>query len=86
MGRLELPASRAGEAQRQKVIWLRATAESYAAKKTLVYCSEGSPSAFNPQVATDGTTFNNTRAIYNGLALATNSWPTASPCVRSSEP
>jgi len=38
-----------------------------AAPKSLVYCSEGSPSSFNPQLATDGTTYNNTRAIYNRL-------------------
>ncbi len=36
--------------------------------KTLVYCSEGSPSAFNPQITTDGTS-NNAAAhtIYNTL-------------------
>src|SRR3989344_2391594 len=28
------------------------------AAKTFVYCSEGSPSTFNPQIATDETTFN----------------------------
>lgn len=27
------------------------------AEKTFVYCSEGSPSTFNPQLATDGPTF-----------------------------
>ncbi|MGE0616694.1 MAG: ABC transporter substrate-binding protein [Bacteriovoracia bacterium] len=37
------------------------------AAKTLVYCSEGSPSTFNPQIATDGTTYTNTSAIYNRL-------------------
>lgn len=37
------------------------------AEKTFVYCSEGSPSAFNPQVATDGPTFNVTRQVYNRL-------------------
>lgn len=37
------------------------------AGKDLVYCSEGSPSIFNPQLATDGTTFNATRGIYNRL-------------------
>ena len=26
--------------------------------KTFVYCSEGSPSAFNPQITTDGTSNN----------------------------
>ena len=36
--------------------------------KTFVYCSEGSPSAFNPQITTDGTS-NNAAAhtIYNRL-------------------
>lgn len=39
-----------------------------AAPKTLVYCSEGSPSTFNPQLATDGPTFNaSSRAVYNRL-------------------
>lgn len=38
------------------------------AAKTFVYCSEGSPSTFNPQLATDGTTFNaSSRTVYNGL-------------------
>lgn len=35
--------------------------------KTFVYCSEGSPSSFNAQVASDGTTFNVTRQLYNRL-------------------
>lgn len=35
---------------------------------TLVYCSEASPSSFNPQLATDGTTFNaSSRIVYNRL-------------------
>lgn len=29
----------------------------FARSKTLVYCSEGSPSSFNPQIATDGPSF-----------------------------
>jgi dipeptide transport system substrate-binding protein len=38
------------------------------AAKTLVYCSEGSPSNFNPQIATDGTSFNaGSRQVYNRL-------------------
>lgn len=42
--------------------------QSLAAKKTFVYCSEGSPSIFNPQLATDGPTFNaSSRPIYNRL-------------------
>lgn len=36
-------------------------------KMTFVYCSEGSPSSFNHQLATDGTTFNATKPIYSRL-------------------
>ena len=36
--------------------------------KTFVYCSEGSPSAFNPQVTTDGTSNNaSTHTVYSRL-------------------
>jgi dipeptide transport system substrate-binding protein len=36
--------------------------------KTFVYCSEGSPTTFNPQLGTDGPTFNaSSRAVYNRL-------------------
>jgi dipeptide transport system substrate-binding protein len=35
--------------------------------KTLVYCSEGNPSSFNPQLVTDGTSLNATHPVYNGL-------------------
>jgi dipeptide transport system substrate-binding protein len=43
---------------------LAATAEA----KTLVYCSEGSPEGFNPQLFTSGTTFDaSSRQIYNRL-------------------
>ena len=39
-----------------------------AASKHLVYCSEGSPSGFNPQFYDDGTTFDaSSRALYNRL-------------------
>lgn len=42
---------------------------AHAAQKTFVYCSEASPSTFNPQLATDGPTFNaSSRPIYNRLA------------------
>ena len=41
---------------------------SGAIAKTLVYCSEGSPEGFNPQIATAGTTFDaSARPIYNRL-------------------
>ena len=35
--------------------------------KSFVYCSEGAPSSFNPQIAMDGTTYNATYPIYNTL-------------------
>ena len=39
-----------------------------AAKKTFVFCSEGSPSSFNPQLATDGTSFDaSSKTIYDRL-------------------
>jgi dipeptide transport system substrate-binding protein len=40
----------------------------FAQEKVFVYCSEGSPSTFNPQLAADGPTFNaSSRMIYNRL-------------------
>ncbi len=40
-----------------------------AAEKTFVYCSEASPSTFNPQLADDGPTFNaSSQMLYNRLA------------------
>jgi dipeptide transport system substrate-binding protein len=47
--------------------------------KTLVYCTEGSPKAFNPQIATDGTTYNHTRHIYNKLVEFENGKTTIIP-------
>ena len=35
--------------------------------KTLVYCSEGSPENFNPQINTTGTSLDAARHIYNQL-------------------
>lgn len=36
--------------------------------KVFVYCSEGSPTSFNPQLATDGASFNaSSRMVYNRL-------------------
>ena len=41
---------------------------NHANAKSFVYCSEGSPSSFNPQLVTDGTSTNATAAtIYNTL-------------------
>ena len=40
----------------------------FAQQNTLVYCSEGSPEGFNPQLYTSGTTFDaSSRQIYNRL-------------------
>lgn len=38
-----------------------------AQSKTLVYCSEGSPENFNPQINTTGTTFDANQPLYDGL-------------------
>ncbi|MBN9060637.1 MAG: ABC transporter substrate-binding protein, partial [Rhizobiales bacterium] len=40
---------------------------SMAEAKTLVYCSEGSPENFNPQVNTTGTSFDAARPVFNQL-------------------
>src|SRR5690554_2930245 len=48
-----------------------ALAAGAAQAKTLVYCSEGSPEGFNPQLYTSGTTFDaSSRPIYNRLFQA----------------
>jgi dipeptide transport system substrate-binding protein len=50
------------------IIGLLVFASSGRAAGTFVYCSEGNPSTFNPQLATDGTTFNAAgRTLYNQL-------------------
>lgn len=49
------------------ILILAITSVSLAQSKTFVYCSEGSPSSLNPQLASDGATFNITRQIYNRL-------------------
>lgn len=51
------------------IFFIGCTAEkSQKAKETFVYCSEASPAIFNPQLATDGPTFNaSSRTIYNRL-------------------
>lgn len=35
--------------------------------KTLVYCSEGSPASFNPQIVAEGTSLNTLHPVFNGL-------------------
>ena len=37
------------------------------AQNVFVYCSEGSPRMFNPQLASDGTSFDATKDVYNRL-------------------
>jgi len=44
-------------------------AEIKKTEKTLIYCSEGSPSGFNPQITEDGTSINAQNAIYNRLVM-----------------
>lgn len=47
---------------------LAAPVAAVAAPGTFVYCSEGSPRTFNPQMGSDGATFNaSSRPIYNRL-------------------
>ncbi len=46
--------------------FMGATSQAQAAK-TLVYCSEGSPENFNPQINTTGTTFDTTLQVYSKL-------------------
>ncbi len=55
------------------------------ASKTLVYCSEGSPSNFNPQLATDGTSLTaGSRQIYNRLVEFKYGETTIEPALASS--
>jgi dipeptide transport system substrate-binding protein len=50
------------------VLFLTLSASNALAAKTFVYCSEASPSSFNPQLATDGPTFNaSAHTVYNRL-------------------
>ncbi|KJW90757.1 hypothetical protein SG67_01725, partial [Enterobacter asburiae] len=37
--------------------------------KTLVYCSEGSPEGFNPQLFTSGTTYDASSVLMNPLMI-----------------
>jgi dipeptide transport system substrate-binding protein len=43
------------------------TANAKPEGKTFVYCSEGSPSSFNPQLVADGTSLNTLHPVFNGL-------------------
>jgi dipeptide transport system substrate-binding protein len=49
-------------------VLLSLSAFAHAGDKTFVYCSEASPSSFNPQLADDGPTFNaSSQMLYNRL-------------------
>ncbi len=48
-------------------VLLSAAPEAAWAAKTLVYCSEGSPENFNPQLNTTGTTFDANHPVYGRL-------------------
>ncbi len=63
------------------VLVLGTTAEA----KTLVYCSEGSPEGFNPQLYTSGTTFDaSARTVYNRLIQAERGTTTLQPALAES--
>src|SRR3954449_212608 len=63
------------------VLVLGTTAEA----KTLVYCSEGSPEGFNPQLYTSGTTFDaSSRTVYNRLIQAERGTTTLQPALAES--
>ena len=54
-------------------------------RQTLVYCSEGSPSAFNPQVITDGPSITATSSTsYDGLVQFTYAQTTTEPALAES--
>ncbi len=61
---------------------LLATALPGFAAKTLVFCSEGSPEGFNPQLYTAGTTFDATsRQVYNRLVEFERGGTTVAPAL-----
>lgn len=50
------------------IVLIQCTSSNKAAKDTFVFCSVGSPSSFNPQLATDGPSFNaSSSPVYNRL-------------------
>ena len=55
-----------------------------ASAKTLVYCSEGSPENFNPQINTTGTSFDAARPIYNQLTNFARGSTTVEPALAES--
>ncbi len=61
-----------------------ALATAAAGAKTLVYCSEGSPENFNPQINTTGTSFDAARPIYNQLTNFARGSTTVEPALAES--
>ena len=61
-----------------------ALAVGAAGAKTLVYCSEGSPENFNPQINTTGTSFDAARPIYNQLTNFARGSTTVEPALAES--
>jgi len=62
------------------VFGLAMTAEA----KTLIYCSEGSPENFNPQINTTGTSFDAARPVYNQLVEFARGTTTLVPALAES--
>jgi dipeptide transport system substrate-binding protein len=52
--------------------------------KTLIYCSEGSPENFNPQINTTGTSFDAARPVYNQLVEFARGTTTLVPALAES--
>src|SRR5258707_1756345 len=49
--------------------------------KTFIYCSEGSPENFNPQINTTGTSFDAARPVFNRLVEFKLGTPTIIPAL-----
>ena len=57
-----------GKMKLWSLLFLIYASAAFAAKKAFVYCSEASPSSFNPQLADDGPTYNaSSQPLYNRL-------------------
>jgi dipeptide transport system substrate-binding protein len=57
---------------------------AHAEGKTFVYCSEGSPSSFNPQLVSDGTSLNTTHPLFEGLVEFENGTTNIIPALAES--
>lgn len=77
-----MPRARAALLAFASILALTAGAEA----KTLVYCSEGSPEGFNPQLFTAGTTFDaSSRQVYNRLFQTERGTTTIRPTLVESQ-